>query len=367
MRINDRTTFTTRTTLGNFPVGGVIGTAPNTVDIANSFQITQTTAGQILSLPVPSVPDDGVLVDIINNGTASFTMHTAVIAVNTHTFFILNNGVWIPQNVGVSPVDFFRSNNGVLLPNGVTDTTEDIGRTGKVGIGLVSPISTLHISGANANGGGAAANLARFSDSTSGAYVYIDNSNVPATNNIRMGALFTGGTNWELQAGTNGNQITLSKAAGGPVGFSVTTPLNTIHVGPAIIANTGGIRLPITSASPLQVGQALGVNVAGDVVVIPSTATLTLNAQVGTTYTTTALDSNNVITLNNASPITVKLSNLTSPSITTFVQKGLGVVTFVSGTLTRRHVANLFTMAGQNAVVSVTVDNSDATLSGDLS
>lgn len=52
------------------------------------------------------------------------------------------------------------------------------------------------------------------------------------------------------------------------VGIRTTTTPNTLSIGPASVANTGGIRLPITSASANQTGSAIGVNASGDIVKI---------------------------------------------------------------------------------------------------
>lgn len=60
-------------TITNIAGGGSIGTAPTTVDIASCIFITQTTAGQTLTLPTPTA-SSGQTVIVYNNGTQSFTM-----------------------------------------------------------------------------------------------------------------------------------------------------------------------------------------------------------------------------------------------------------------------------------------------------
>jgi hypothetical protein len=60
--------------IANLPTGGVIGAATTTVDVASSFNISQTTAGQVLTLPNPTNIDSGRVVFITNSGTAGFTI-----------------------------------------------------------------------------------------------------------------------------------------------------------------------------------------------------------------------------------------------------------------------------------------------------
>lgn len=100
-----------------------------------------------------------------------------------------------------------------------------------------------------------------------------------------------------------------------------------------------------------------------------SQAPLTVNNQVGTTYTTVASDAGKVVTFANASPITVTLSNLPAGTSGIFEQFGAGQVTFVSGTLTLRHVANLTKTAGIYSRIfwRVTTSGTDIILSGDMS
>lgn len=65
--------------LGNFATGGVIGTAATTVDIVGNLGIAQTTAGQTLSLPNPTITRPGLQTIVANTGTAAFTIYGAVV------------------------------------------------------------------------------------------------------------------------------------------------------------------------------------------------------------------------------------------------------------------------------------------------
>lgn len=76
--------------LTNFAAGGAIGTASATVDTLAPIVINQTTAGQTLSLPTPTVTTTPSRVSVSNAGTNSFTMHGTVIAVNGTTTFVWN-------------------------------------------------------------------------------------------------------------------------------------------------------------------------------------------------------------------------------------------------------------------------------------
>lgn len=70
---------------GSLPItdksgGGAIGTAAATVDVATSFDVSQTTAAQTLTLPSPTTATSGRLVLVSNTGSVSFTMLGATVA-----------------------------------------------------------------------------------------------------------------------------------------------------------------------------------------------------------------------------------------------------------------------------------------------
>lgn len=70
------------------------------------------------------------------------------------------------------------------------------------------------------------------------------------------------------------------------IGFGVSAPQNDVHIGVPFVANTGGLRLPITSSSPSQTGQPIGVNANGDIVRLAPTsfdATVSFNTITPTT------------------------------------------------------------------------------------
>jgi len=87
-------------TITNLPTGGVIGLATATVDIFEAFNISQTTSGQTVTLPNPSVTTNQKLVYVSNTGTASFNLYgtnlepkkmTPVIF-NTTNGWLINSG-----------------------------------------------------------------------------------------------------------------------------------------------------------------------------------------------------------------------------------------------------------------------------------
>jgi hypothetical protein len=69
------------------PSGGAIGTAAATVDVATTFNVTQTTASQTLTLPTPTDTTAGRLVFVNNVGSTSFVMYGSTIAAGASNSF----------------------------------------------------------------------------------------------------------------------------------------------------------------------------------------------------------------------------------------------------------------------------------------
>lgn len=78
--------------LGNFAAGGSIGTAPNTVDANVCIQIAQTTAGQTLTLPAPTLNAVVRQTIIQNTGTAAFTILGALLNPGASLVALWNGG-----------------------------------------------------------------------------------------------------------------------------------------------------------------------------------------------------------------------------------------------------------------------------------
>jgi hypothetical protein len=70
----------------NFPVGGVIDIAPNSVDKHSIYHIAQTTPNQTISLPAPTASASGTIYDkyvVKNTGSTSFLINGVTLLVNT--------------------------------------------------------------------------------------------------------------------------------------------------------------------------------------------------------------------------------------------------------------------------------------------
>lgn len=93
MLINDNLKLATLP-ISDLSLGGNIGTASTTVDIASSFNINQATAGQAITLPNPTETTAGQLVVVSNTGSASFTMYGNLIAPNQRVLLNWDGASW---------------------------------------------------------------------------------------------------------------------------------------------------------------------------------------------------------------------------------------------------------------------------------
>jgi hypothetical protein len=80
--------------LGDFAAGGDIGTAAATVDIRSAFEVAQTTAAQVLTLPAPTSGDHGRIAYVANTGSQAFTMYGKAITPATYSIFYWNGAAW---------------------------------------------------------------------------------------------------------------------------------------------------------------------------------------------------------------------------------------------------------------------------------
>ena len=109
-------------TVSNRLVAGLIGTASLCVDGAKILNINQTTAGLLaLTLPNPTDLTDLVSIDVVNTGTASFTMYGVTLAPNTMATLVWTSAAWAP--IAVSPAavvmqygEIEATSTGVNLP-----------------------------------------------------------------------------------------------------------------------------------------------------------------------------------------------------------------------------------------------------------
>jgi hypothetical protein len=84
------------------PTGGAIGTAAATVNSYTTFNITQNTVGQTLSLPTPAPATAGRIVKVSSvAGNAAFTIGGLTLSASQAADFFWNGAAWVPM-VGIS-------------------------------------------------------------------------------------------------------------------------------------------------------------------------------------------------------------------------------------------------------------------------
>lgn len=143
----------------------------------------------------------------------------------------------------------------------------------------------------------------------------------------------------ELKGGTTGQMLT--KTSGTDMDFTWVTPeigdITAVNAGTGLSGGgtTGAVTLAIDTATTVDktTAQTLTNKTLTAPIINGGLINLTLNAQTGTTYTTVAADSGKLVTLSNASAITLTLPP-TTYSIgeqINIVQLGAGQVTFAQG------------------------------------
>lgn len=101
-------------TVANLAAGGVIGTAVTTVDIGSSFIINQTTTGQTITLPTPTVATDVRTVQVTNSGTASFSIYSILISAGNSATFIWTTTAWVLDNLFLAPFNTYTGTTTLL-------------------------------------------------------------------------------------------------------------------------------------------------------------------------------------------------------------------------------------------------------------
>ena len=135
-----------------------------------------------------------------------------------------------------------------------------------------------------------------------------------------------------------------------------------------LVASASGVVDNLAVGTNNQVLTADSAATLGVKWATPTTAALTLNAQTGTTYTLVAADVNKLVTLSNASAITVTIPNgvFTTGQEINLQQIGAGQVTFVSdGTTTFTGTGTALRTQYSAATLVCTASNT-FTLIGDL-
>ena len=219
--------------------------------VVNFNQSTPTTPGVVFSPNTPA--NDTVLYVSSVDGSSWFWSDpnyitqppspdwrtTGNAATNQATNFIGTT-----DNVGLS----IRTNNQIR---------QTITNVGDVGLGITIPLSRLSISGGN---------------NEIGFYQGGLNQGKQAVIKVQSPADGDGHLAFETYQGGFGGGERMRITRNGLVGINTTTPINTLHIGAPKIPNTGGVRLPITSASPAQTGQPVGVDANGDIVRLAATS-----------------------------------------------------------------------------------------------
>lgn len=97
--------YTMATTLTDFPTGGSIGTAPNTVDKYETVIVPQTTAAQTVTLASPTLATTVRMLKVVNSGSASVSVHAAAgggatlaVAAGRGADFLWNGATWLPAS-----------------------------------------------------------------------------------------------------------------------------------------------------------------------------------------------------------------------------------------------------------------------------
>jgi hypothetical protein len=206
-------------------------------------------------------------------------------------------------------------------------------------IGTTADVGTNNLTNATALGFGATV--------TTSNTVQLGNASV--TSVVTSGAITAGAITYPNVAGTNGyvlttngsNTATWAAASGGITGSGTQNYLPKY-------SNAGGTTLGNSAISD-----------DGTTVSLASTRTLTganaaVNAQTGTTYTLVQGDNGRVITMNNASAITLTIpSGLTAGFNCMIVQYGAGTVTIAGSGVTVVNRSNYTKTGGQYAIVTI--------------
>ena len=180
--------------------------------------------------------------------------------------------------------------------------------------------------------------------------------NVPDASTTARGVITTG-TQTIAGAKTFNDYLTIAS----------TTSSNSTTSGAFILGGGAGIGGNVNVGGALEV---IGASTfAGDVTSAGASISgfnAALNNQTGTSYTLTSADNGKVVTLNNASAITLTINTGLGDGFNCLiVQKGAGQIT-MAGTATRINRQNHTKTAGQYAVVSiVNIGNEQVIVAGD--
>jgi hypothetical protein len=147
-------------------------------------------------------------------------------------------------------------------------------------------------------------------------------------------------------SGTNNTAI----GNGADVATAALTNATAIGYG-ASVGASNTIQLGNTSVSAVNTSGALnGGNTATSTI---SGFAANMNTQTGTSYSLTATDNGKIITLNNASAITLTVPTLFAGFNCMIVQLGVGAVTFTASGVTINNRNSFTKTAGTNAIATL--------------
>jgi fibronectin-binding autotransporter adhesin len=314
------TLFTSTTSLGDFPTGGSIGLASATVDVSTTLTLTQTTAGQTITIPSPTSAAAGRLVYLTNRGSASVVISNLSLNLSGgNTTTMLWNGIaWTAAGT---------SSNGNYIINGTTvqpSTNFNISTTGQAGVSFLSPL---------------------FDTVSGGTTLSVGTGNATAISIGKAGVTTTNGGPLTVTGLTTANGgLTVSGATN-----INTSGANTTNIG---TGGTGAVNIGVAGAATTILG-TVGINNSG-------TATTTIGFTGGTTNVagTTGFTGATTITgtanINNGGTAATNIGNATG-ALTVVSNGGLnataaGVIT--AGTYNGQTITSAANFTGTVAVAT---------------
>ena len=238
---------------------------------------------------------------------------------NSTSNSIGSNNIIIGTNITLSARTTNSINlGGVLFGTGTYSLTAgtptfSANTGGRIGIGVVIPQETLHVSGNTRVDGGLSA-------TTISATTYL---NLPLDIRVTGGtysngtAVFTNNTGGTFNVTglttpfTGGTVSGVTNFTGG-LGVGVAVPTTRLHISGAT-AGDSGLRLEtLTSVTPVSLGQAIGVDGNGNIVTINNVSGSTGPRPITTVIADTTLtDLDQVVIVNSTTPITITLPQIT--------------------------------------------------------
>ena len=360
----------------------------NTNVAANTASITASTNSTISSLPNLATVGTITLgtwsattIDIAHGGTGSSVKNFVDLSSNqnaiggskTFSNNIVSNGVYIGKGNGgnTSSIIIGPWTNAGENSIGIGSATLT-GNSGAFNVAIgenalrdSGPVSYITALGFNA---GANSNLG--TNNTFIGYNAIATTNVSISNSTAIGAGAVVATSNTVQLGgdgTNGSTAVQNVKTAGTLTTGTVTYPNTHGTSNQVLSTTGSGTLTWTTISSVADASTISGTISvnkGGTGATTATAALTnlgaapisanLNDQTGTAYTLDASDNGRVVTLNNASAITLTVpAGLAAGFNCMIVQKGDGIVTITPSGVSVTNRSGGTKTAGKNAIVTI--------------